>query len=167
MLGIEPEQFNMDDYRSETTWKNYLPDRIRYIIKKSGRPSYFSPASMSDGSGLDALKENLYNEGLVLRYSEEPYDNYARVRENLEQHIRLDYLIEPDFTNEPHWDSAQGLTYNYFILLSPLIRKYKEWGNAERSVWLQNLLTKALEQSGMKPEWKENCRQYINQYLDK
>lgn len=163
-LGIKPEQFNMEEYRTASTWKNYLPDRIRYIIKECGRPSYFSPASLSGGSGLESLKENLYNEGLVLRYSEIPYDNYARVRENLEQNIHLDYLTEPDFVIEPEWQSANNLAYNYFILLSPLITKYKEWNNPERSKWLEKLLSTALKQSKMRPELKKNCQEYLNKY---
>ena len=163
-LGIVPEQFDMTTYQTQENYKKYLPERIRYIMKQSGRPSYFSPSSLSDGSGLEALKENLYNEGLVLRYSEEPYDNYARVRENLEQNIRLDYLLEPSFIIEPEWQSANSLTYNYFILLSPLIAKYKEWNNPERSAWLANLLTTALEQSKMRDDLKKNCQQYLEQF---
>ena len=166
-LGIAPKKFNIKDYQTETTWKDFLPEQIKYIIQQSGRPSYFSPASLSDGSGLEGLKENLYNEGLVLRYSEEPYDNYARVRENLEQNIHLDYLVEPNFSNEPQWESSNSLSYNCFILLSPLIQKYKEWGNPERSAWLENLLTKALAQSKMETSLKESCHQYLKQYTDK
>ena len=164
-LGIEPEQLNMDDYRSESTWMNYLPERIRYIIKQSGRPSYFSPASLSGGSGLESLKENLYFEGLVLRYSEHPYDNYARVRENLERNIHLDYLVEPKFIIEPEWQSANSLACNYFILLSPLIAKYKEWNNPERASWLEALLTTALEQSKMREDLKKDCQKYLNKFI--
>ena len=164
-LGIEPEQFDMDEYRSESTWMKYLTDRIRYIIKKSGRPSYFSPASLSGGSGLESLKENLYNEGLVLRYSEEPYDNYARVRENLERNIHLDYLVEPKFRIEPEWESSNSLSYNYFILLAPLIEKYKEWNNSERSEWLQHLLTTALKHSKMRDDLKKNCQEYLEEFI--
>ena len=163
-LGIVPEKFDIADYQTETGWKKYLLERIRYIIQQSGRPSYFSPSSLSDGSGLKALKENLYNEGLVLRYSEEPYDNYARVRENLERNIRLDYLLEPEFIIEPEWESANSLTFNYFILLSPLIKKYKEWNNPERSEWLKNLLTTALKQSKMEGILKKECQEYLKKY---
>ena len=166
-LGIVSEQFDVEDYQTEARWKDYLQERIKYIIKQSGRPSYFSPASLTDGSGLDVLKENLYNEGLVLRYSEEPYDNYARVRENLERNIRLDYLVEPEFIIEPEWESANSLTYNYFILLAPLIQKYKEWNNPERSAWLENLLTTAFNKSKMRDDLKKHCRDYLNEYIKK
>ena len=163
-LGIEPEQLDMDYYRTETTWNEYLPGRIRYIIQQSGHPAYLSPASLSGGSGLEPLKEHLYNEGLVLRYSEMPYDNYARVRENLEQNIRLDYLVEPDFVIEPEWQSANSLAYNYFVLLTPLIAKYREWNNPQRSEWLKNLLTDALAQSKMRTDLKKKCQEYLNKY---
>ena len=161
-LGIEPETFSMADYQTTDTWENYLPDRIEYIMKKSGRPTYFSPSSLSEDSGLSRLKKNLYNEGLVLRYSDIPYDNYVRVRENVERNIRLDYLIEPQFVAEKEWQSANALTYNYFVLLAPLIGKYREWHDVERSEWLANLLTKALEQAKMSDAMKNNCQKYLN-----
>ena len=164
-LGIQPEKFNLDDYQTDDAWKKFLSERISYIIKASGRPCYFSPSSLSDESGLDYFKENLYNEGLVLRYSEKPYDNFARVRENVEQNIRLDYLVEPDFIIEPEWQSANNLVFNYYILLSPLIQKYKEWGNPGRSIWLQNLLTRGLEKSKMDKERKKICSDYLKQFI--
>lgn len=164
-LGIAPENIQWEKYRGGDNWRKYLPDRVNYLIRKSGRPSYFSPVSVANGSELEAFKENLYNEGLVLRYSEEPYDNYAYVRQNLEQNIHLDYLVEPPFVIEPQWQSASALTFNYFVLLSPLIQKYKEWGNTERAAWLQNLLTKALEQSKMDAQKKAICQEYLNKYI--
>ena len=111
---------------------------------------------------MSRLKKNLYNEGLVLRYSDIPYDNYVRVRENVERNIRLDYLIEPQFVAEKEWQSANALTYNYFVLLAPLIGKYREWHDVERSEWLANLLTKALEQAKMSDAMKNNCQKYLN-----
>lgn len=163
-LGIEPEHLNIDYYRTENNWRKYLSERIRYIIKQSGRPSYLSSVSLTGDSELESLKGHLYNEGLVLRYSEMPYDNYARIRENLEQNIRLDYLVEPDFVIEPEWQSANNLTYNYFVLLTPLIAKYREWNNPQRSEWLKNLLTDALAQSRMGTDLKKKCQEYLNKY---
>ena len=160
-LGIQPKQFNTDEYSTTDNWT----ERINYIIHACGRPCYFSPSSLSDGSGLEYFKENLYNEGLVLRYSEKPYDNYARVRTNIEQNIHLDYLVEPDFIIEPEWQSANNLVFNYYILLSPLIEKYKEWGNLDRSLWLQNLLNKGLEKSKMDQKLKKTCREYMKQFI--
>lgn len=163
-LGIEPEKLDFKAYNSAEKWQDYLPDRIKYIIRKSGRPAYICPSSMSDGSGLESLKEHLYNEGLVLRYNETPYDNYRIIRKNLEQNIRLDYLVEPDFEKGAEWQSANNLTYNYFILLSPLITKYKEWNNPERSEWLKNLLNTALQQSKLNTNLKKRCQEYLNKY---
>ena len=83
----------------------------------------------------------------------------------MEQNIRLDYLVEPDFTIEPEWQSADNLVFNYYILLSPLIQKYREWGEPDRSIWLQNLLIKGLKKSKMDEQHKKICSDYLKQYI--
>lgn len=56
---------------------------------------------------------------------------------------------------EKEWQSANALTYNYFVLLSPLIAKYREWHDTARSEWAANLLEKALEQAKMSDSRKK------------
>jgi hypothetical protein len=163
-LGIPVRKFSESDYKDRSEWQqHYLKDVVSYIIQAAGRPSYISPVSML--AGLEDLSGNLYSEGLVLRYSEQPYDNYAPMRKNVEQRLRLDYLLEPAFLPEPEWQSVKALQVNYLVLLAPLVEKYREWGDVGRSEWLSALLKELVDRWGDEIASREEYRQYIRKYL--
>ncbi len=97
----------------------------------------------------DDMKENLYNEGLTLRYSTTPYDNRKVKRHNVEERYQLDYLRFPfcvDRTNERrnYNHPASDLAFNYAILLYDLLPYYAEH-KEERFWWLNSLLNNILE----------------------
>ena len=101
----------------------------------------------------------------MLRYSEQPYDNYAPMQKNVEQRLRLDYLLEPAFLPEPEWQSVKALQVNYLVLLAPLVEKYREWGDVGRSEWLSALLKELVNRWGDEIVSREEYRQYIRKYL--
>jgi len=54
--------------------RKYMADVIMHLVKESKRPAYFSTDMLSFA---DINKDSLYNEGLLLKYSDHPYDNFA------------------------------------------------------------------------------------------
>lgn len=49
------------------------------------------------------MKDSLYSEGLVFRYSSKPYNNLAATRKNFEQNYLLDYLRHPLIEDQSHF----------------------------------------------------------------
>ena len=88
---------------------------------------------MSNDFLTDSLKARLYNEGLTLRYSTKPYDNFAVKRRNIDQRYLFEYLLYP-FEAEPKWnrnwrwseDAKWFLAENYIKLLKDQLPWYKK-----------------------------------------
>jgi hypothetical protein len=70
---------------------------INAIIDKYGSKVYFSPLNINTSN---YWKENLYNEGLLLKYSKKPYDNLTIKRRNVEERYMLEYLL---VSFHPEW----------------------------------------------------------------
>lgn len=90
--------------------------------------------------------DSLYNEGLVLKYSDKPYDNMAVKCRNVEQKYLLEYLREsfvPD-----NWISAKRMSVNYAIMLCDLLPYYKTYDKA-RYEWLMTTLRSAIKQASL------------------
>ena len=109
---------------------------VQHICDNSPRPVCFSSMGMSNDFLTDSLKARLYNEGLTLRYSATPYDNFAVKRRNIDQRYLLEYLLYPfePFETEPkrnrNWrwseDSKWLLADNYLTLLYDQLPWYKK-----------------------------------------
>ena len=131
-----------------TIWQEKtLTAIMRYIFDHSQRPVYLSAHNMQQlilGQGLpDELKACLYNEGLTMRYSAEPYDNRSVKRRNIEQRYRLEYL-RMSFHPQPKKDTRRfsfpvfAYAMNYMRLLHDQLPYYKQY-NRERYYWLREI----------------------------
>ena len=106
---------------------------VQHICDNSPRPVCFSSMGMSNDFLTDSLKARLYNEGLTLRYSAKPYDNFAVKRRNIDQRYLFEYLLYP-FESEPKWnrnwrwseDGKWFLAENYIKLLKDQLPWYKK-----------------------------------------
>ena len=81
-------------------------------------------------------KQNLYNEGLLLKYAKKPYDNLAVKRRNVEECYMLEYLL---VSFRPEWTAGQRLSANYAVLLANLLPYYAKH-DQKRYDWLMRLL---------------------------
>ena len=81
-------------------------------------------------------KQNLYNEGLLLKYAKKPYDNLAVKRRNVEECYMLEYLL---VSFRPEWTAGQRLSANYAVLLADLLPYYAKH-DQKRYDWLMRLL---------------------------
>ena len=142
-LGIKPLTLNVQDYGKygEDWYKHYEADIIMYLIKESGRPAYFSPTNPKT-SILD--KKNIYNEGLVLKYSSKPYDNFAVAMHNVKEVYNLEYLAEPDLVYD-NWETSGMTDMNHVTLLANLISKFRKKGDKVEAERLYGILSKCLE----------------------
>lgn len=135
----------------EDSSNKYLLQLLREICTKSGRPVYYSPMN---GMNIKApLLDSLYNEGLLLKYSDKPYDNMAVKRRNVEQRYLLEYLREsfvPD-----NWTSGNRLSANYVVMLSDLLPYYKTHDKA-RYEWLMATLRGAIKRAALPLDMENN-----------
>ena len=131
---------------------------LQTIIDRYGSKVYFStttPASISD-----PWKQNLYNEGLLLKYSKKPYDNLAIKRRNVEERYMLEYLL---VSFRPEWTAGQRLSANYAVLLADLLPYYARH-DQKRYDWLMRLLVCGIMNTSLSEERKQ---EFMNLLMEK
>lgn len=131
---------------------------LQTIIDRYGSKVYFStttPASISD-----PWKQNLYNEGLLLKYSKKPYDNLAIKRRNVEERYMLEYLL---VSFRPDWTAGQRLSANYAVLLADLLPYYAKH-DQKRYDWLMRLLVCGIMNTSLSEERKQ---EFMNLLMEK
>lgn len=142
-LNIKPLTLNVQDYGKygEDWYKHYEADIIMYLIKESKRPAYFSPTNPKT-TILD--KDSIYNEGLILKYSPKPYDNFSVAMHNVKGVYHLEYLAEPDLVYDS-WETSEMTDMNHVTLLANLISKFRKKGDKVEAERLYGILNKCLE----------------------
>ena len=129
---------------------------LQAIIDKYGSRVYFSP--LNPESTNEPWKGNLYNEGLVLKYSARPYDNLAVKRRNVEERYMMEYLL---VSFRPDWISGQRLSANYAVLLADLLPYYARH-DAKRHEWLMNLLVCGVDNTSLSKERKQRYMEILS-----
>lgn len=144
-LGIQPPSIDAQDYGSHgDDWaKHFEADIIRYLIEQTGRPAYFSTDILMH-TALD--KDSIYNEGLLLRYSPKPYNNFDVAMHNVREVYNLQYLSEPDLVFDG-WDGSQRLDLNCVTLLSHLVQKFRKRGESDLAERLKSTLKAVIERN--------------------
>ena len=143
-LNIQPLALNVQDYGDkygEEWLQHYEADIIMYLINESKRPAYFSPTNPKV-SILD--KDSIYNEGLVLKYSPKPYNNFDVAMHNVKEVYDLEYLAEPDLVYDS-WETSAKLDMNHVTLLANLVGKFRKKGDEAQAKRLYNILSKCVE----------------------
>ena len=129
-----------------------------HLINNTDRPVYFTP--MADME-MPQFTDKLYSEGLVMRYSEKPYDNLAIKRKNYEELYLTDYLRE-SFLPESYPASTAPFNFNYIPCFKSLLEHYKHCGNTARYKELRGLMMRIVEQIDVPAEEKQKYYEEIN-----
>lgn len=142
-LGISPMEVNWADYSQygEDWSKRFYADMMMYLIHESKRPAYFS-ADVLTHAALD--KDSIYNEGLLLKWSDQQYDNFAVAMHNVKEVYHLDYLAEPDL-HPNRWETSYMLDMNNITLLANLISKLRKKGEVTEANRLRRILEECVE----------------------
>ncbi|PKP01335.1 MAG: hypothetical protein CVU11_15550 [Bacteroidetes bacterium HGW-Bacteroidetes-6] len=152
--GIAPFKTKVDS----TNYMNYTGLIIEHICKNSGnRPVYISN-TMSE-SNYSSLKDSLYLEGLVYKYSGGRYDNVAVIRKNYEQVFLLDYIKAP-LLSDVSQSIVNRSNLNYIPAFLQLYDHYKLSGDNDKANKLGVMLRLIASKSG-----NEGYTQYIEEYL--
>ena len=129
-----------------------------HLINNTDRPVYFTP--MADME-MPQFTDKLYSEGLVMRYSEKPYDNLTIKRKNYEELYLTDYLRE-SFLPENYPASTAPFNFNYIPCFKSLLDHYKHCGNIARYKELRGLMMRIVEQIDVPAEEKQKYYEEIN-----
>lgn len=153
-LGVEMPEFK--EAKTQADYDENVVRAVEALRKGTKRPTYFS--SFNGVAINKPWEDKLYNEGLTLKYSDKPYDNFSVKRSNVEERYLLEYLIESFSPNK--WDSGNRLNANYVVMLSDLLDYYKK-NNQKRYKWLRKLLLSALDGSEIEEERKQRMMEFI------
>lgn len=153
-LGITFPEWESGDYKS---YDDYDRTLLQNIIDKYGSRVYFSTTTPS--SSMEPWENQLYNEGLTLKYSAKPYDNLAVKRRNVEERYMLEYLL---VSFRPEWTAGQRLSANYAVLLADLLPYYAKH-DQKRYDWLMRLLVSGIDNTSMSEERKQEFRNLLIQ----
>lgn len=136
------------------------PDFIAQLCRAIGSqypeaPLYFAVTVYEET--IEPLTANLFLEGLANRYSPQRYDNVARVKENLENKFRLDYL-RYDWYSETHPSTAtvvSALNQNYISGMTILYEYYSENKQPSPAEYWKNFAFDIARQGGKEQELKK------------
>ena len=157
------ERLNIPDFEpipqisSQEEADKYTDQMMLHIIKHTRRPAVYFSALMN----VPSFKDKLYSEGLVMRYSEKPYDNLAIKRKNFEENYLTDYLRE-NFLPESYPASANKFNLNYVPCFKSLLDHYKQTGNTTRYDELRRLMLRIVEQINVPDEEKQKYYEEID-----
>jgi len=151
-LGITFPEWESGDYKSYDDYEHAL---LQTIINKYGSKVYFSTTTPS--KTMEPWEKNLYNEGLLLKYSAKPYDNLAVKRRNVEERYMLEYLL---VSFRPEWTAGQRLSANYAVLLADLLPYYAKH-NQKRYDWLMRILVSGIDNTSMSEERKQEFKNLL------
>jgi hypothetical protein len=114
------------------------------------RPIYISTYSSFDE--YSDFKNKMYFVGLSLKYSEEPFDNLAVIRNNVENKYQLDFLKHTFYNNY-----AQGVINNmnnrYIPIFLKLHEHYLASGETKKAQDIKELAKKIAENGGSNKYW--------------
>ena len=144
----------------------YFLDFIKYVSAETGRPIYFGPSVkyleyFVVEEQLELLKSCLYSEGLVQKYSPDPYDNTEASLRAIEKY-QLNFFTDPNYTPKDEWEGSKNMQLHYMELLYPYIQVYKDLGNMERAEWLRRTLRASITNTNL----DEDAKNYYLPYLD-
>jgi len=142
---VFPSQ-DMGSYASYDAFEQAL---LQAIIDRHGSKVYFSCTTQQET--MKPWQENLYNEGLLLKYSKKGYDNMAVKRRNVEERYLMEYLL---VSFRPEWTAGQRLSANYAVVLADLLPYYAKH-NQQRYEWLMNRLVSGVTNTSLPEERKQ------------
>ena len=149
-LGI-PEPDYDKWIRSSGVWNRLS---VQWLCDNCSQPVYFSANSiafMAEQWLTNDLKACLYNEGLTMRYSPTPYDNFKVKRQNIDKRYLLEYLLysfesDHDVQGQRWNDDQTYLALNYVMLLQDQLPWYEK-NDPEGYDRLVHLIQRILKQN--------------------
>jgi hypothetical protein len=126
------------DKRSETI--------IKHVIENvQDRPIYVTV--FTDQDFYKSYADKMYLVGLSYKYSKEPFDNLAVIRNNVENKYLLDFL-KHSFYNNYAQSAVNQMNTGYLAIFLKLYEHYQTCGESEKALKIKNLAKTVADNSG-------------------
>lgn len=136
----------MQDFESNAA---YIQALLGHIVKQCKRPVYF--ASTVAPSNYEAFQEQLYLEGVALKYSPERYDNIAVLKRNVEKKFLLDHL-KVNLIKDVSESVVNRINSSYLWPFTTLYQHYEESEELEKASALKILISSIAKKGGQEEE---------------
>jgi hypothetical protein len=111
----------------------FLETFVQYLHEYHRDIPVYLALTVYDGI-LKPFEGKLHIIGLAYRYHTEEFDNLAKIKKNLEQDYRLDYLSHDWYAGHyPGTENMPGLNMNYTVPMLMLAKHYKESGDPQQA----------------------------------
>lgn len=120
---------------------------IKHLVENvQDRPIYVTV--FTDQDVYKAYAEKMYLVGLSYKYSKEPFDNLAVIRNNVENKYLLDFL-KHSFYNNYAQSAVNQMNTGYMAIFLKLHEHYQTCGESEKALKIKNLAKIVADNSGM------------------
>ena len=132
---------------------------LQHLMKKSGRPVYFSNTNYPDL--YSDYNDKLYLTGLAFKYSETSIDNIAILRNNFENVFQLDYL-KRYLHYEPYYSASYFTNMTYIPALIKLYQHYKVCNDNHNMLKIRKIaesifaISKKIDEAGFDKDLMKN-----------
>jgi hypothetical protein len=158
-MEIEPFKKNLNDFNNDE--RKYDQAMAEYIAQHvKGRPVYFS--NTLDDYYLKNIKDNLYNEGLVSKYSIEKYDNIAILKRNYEKIFFKDYLSY-NFTNDISQPIVNNINLYYVPAFLSLYEHYKASDDNDKAKEIMSRIYTIVGKTAYKDKYLEYIKEELKE----
>lgn len=140
---------NTDDLNYE----DYTAQLYKALVQNAAkRPVYIGLTVGKEY--LKPVEKNLYLVGLVYAFSEQPFDNIAFLKRNMEREYTLDYL-NLSFNNDPYESVVAIANSNYIIPMITLFNHYKVSGEMEKANFWKEKAKWVAKKANMEEQTKD------------
>lgn len=137
------------DFDNTGAYADYL---AAMVLQGTNRPAYISGGTDLDYFKKYGLENKMYVVGNVIRYSAQPFDNTATMRENFEQKYYMDYLMQ-NFQSHPEDEMVKKrMNLTYLPALIHLRDHYASTGQKSMYKRCLKFIDRIAEDSGRKEE---------------
>jgi len=159
-LGISDISFNSSDYKNQDTVEVLKQLIIGQILENAKRPVYIALTVDRTYYSDNRIMNDLYLEGLAMRYQKKGYDNLGVIRRHYEQDYLLDYLRE-SFRYDASKTVTARMNTGYLPSLIKLCNHYKSSDESRRLETIRQMILNITRSSGNQEDFM-TIEPYIN-----
>ncbi len=153
-LGIPDIAFTASDYPSQDSVFVKRQLILGRLLERAKQPVYIA-LTLDRRYYSDAkIQQDLYLDGLALRYDKKAYDNLATIRHHFENDYLLDYL-RVSFRRDASTPVVEQINTGYLPALVKLCRHYRESGEQRRLDDVKRMIYGITKGSHNESEYKE------------
>jgi hypothetical protein len=159
-VGIPDIPFHAALPKGKDTLQELRQIIFNHLLEKAKRPVYLALTINRQYYSGDEIMNDLYLEGLALRYDKKGYDNLGVIRRHFENDYLLDYL-KVSFGQDASKTVTDQMNTAYLPALVKLCNHYRAADETARLAAVRRMIFSITQGSGNQDEFRE-MEPYIN-----